>query len=65
MIRKMTVPNLIRVRGVDAEGIIRHTRVFQQRPAAKKFAEYLESHGYRVRVETARDVEFELVGENV
>ncbi len=65
MIRKMKIPRLIRVRGVDSAGIIRHTRIFQQRPAATKFARYLESHGYAVRIETARNVEFELVGRHV
>lgn len=64
-IRKMRVPNLYRVRGVDADGIIRQTRVFQQRPAAKRFADYLESAGYIVRVESAHDVEFKIVGQDV
>lgn len=62
MIRKMKVPSLYRVRGVDADGIIRQTRVFQQHPAAMRFVGYLESAGYVVRVESAHDVEFELVG---
>jgi len=65
MIRKMCVPNLIRVRGIDAAGMIRQSRVFQQHPAAMRFATYLESLNYLVRVETARDVEFELVDQHV
>lgn len=62
MIRRMKVPRLYRVRGVDDAGVIRHTRVFQQLPAATKFAEFLRLHNYVVRMETAHDVEFELVG---
>jgi hypothetical protein len=63
MIRRMTVPNLIRVRGVDADGHIRQTRVFQQRPAAIRFAQYLHDAGYIVRMESARNIEFKLLGE--
>lgn len=65
MVRRMTVPRMFRVRGVDAEGIIRHTRVFQQRPAAVRFANYLHDAGYTVRMESARNIEFKLLGEYV
>ena len=65
MIRKMRVPNLIRVRGIDADGMIRQSRVFAQRAAAMRFVDYLDSHDYVVRVETASNVEFQLVDRNV
>jgi hypothetical protein len=57
----MKIPNLIRVRGIDANGIIRQSRVFAQRAAAMRFVEYLDAHDYVVRVETANNVEFQLV----
>ena len=65
MARRMTVPCMFRVRGVDADGIIRHTRVYQQRPAAVKFANYLHDAGYVVRLESALNIEFQLLGEYV
>jgi hypothetical protein len=61
MIRKMTVPKIIRVRGIDAAGMIRYSRIYQQMPAAEKFADALRTHNYRVRIEMSHDVEFELV----
>jgi hypothetical protein len=58
----MTLPQLIRVRGIDSKGMIRYSRVYQQSPAAHRYAAALELHGYVVRLEQARDVEFTLVG---
>jgi len=62
MIRKMTVPRLIRVRGIDDAGMIRYSRIYQQAPAADRYAAGLERHGYIVRREQAQAVVFELVG---
>jgi len=62
MIRKMRIPHLIRVRGIDDAGMIRQSRVFQQSTAAWRFAIALEKRGYVVRVERASDITFELVG---
>lgn len=61
MIQTMEVPHLYRVRGVDVDGAVRHSRVYQQSASAIRFAQLLDSHGFTVRLEQATDVTFETV----
>ena len=61
MIKTMNVPILYRVRGIDAKGINRHSRVYQRSTSAVRFADLLDRYGFVVKIEKAHDISFETV----
>jgi len=59
----MKVRTLWRVRGIDRDtGEIRQTRIYAQGSAAAQYALGLAKYNYIVRLERAKDIEFELLG---